>query len=583
MRLRRLLPVLVLTLVMPATARAASIWTQIPSGTTSDITGIAYQSDPRFWFVTANGEIFTRQGDGSFARKFGPSSVALNDIAFQPGGNIGIAVGDGGQVLRSVDAGATWSAVTGITVSSNATTTFSTCDAAHAQAPGDINSVRFASAGRVWFFGEGAQMAKSEPADAANVGATGTWVDANRAGDDTCKLASADTGYGAGIDDAFFTSNPDVAYICTAYFGVPFFTANDLTTRAAKRAGTCGNGSIAKRRMAGDPANPGHQWAVGPDAGGGANLSYFQFTNDGWATSSNFTIVDPDAHALGTPYDVAFAGGSVVAVGDAGMILNNTDGTGAFYNNPADGSLATAAWHATSLASASQAAVGGLGGVLAVTTQANTIPDIVAPTGTIAGPAIAAAGTPTQFTANVADNAGGSGMNPAAFAWTSTGTAGASGNPASITFPNPGVYTVNVSFADNAGNHGTASTVVTVQSIPVGTRNPTPTATKTVPGGTITLAGPKTCVPVGRTFSATLSFKKSRKKGTKTIKIKRVDFSIDKRRVKIDRRAPFRQKLSVVALSPGTRHTLKARAYIKVHHGKTPKKSISTTFQVCSA
>src|SRR6478735_2818863 len=110
------------------------------------------------------------------------------------------------------------------------------------------------------------------------------------------------------------------------------------------------------------------------------------------------------------------------------MILTNTDGTGAFYNNPADGSLANAAWHATSLASASHAA----------------------------------AGTPTQFTANVADNAGGAGINPAAFVWTATGTAGASGNPASITFPNPGVYTLNVSFADNAGNHGTASTVVTV-------------------------------------------------------------------------------------------------------------------------
>src|SRR4029077_7364857 len=136
-------------------------------------------------------------------------------------------------------------------------------------------------------------------------------------------------------------------------------TTNDLATKATKRAGDCGNGSIAKRRMAGDPANPSHQWAVGPDASGGANLSYFKFTSDGWATSASFTIVNADAHALGTPYDVAFAGGSVVAVGDAGMILTTAEGTGAFYNTPADGSLATEAWHATSLASSTQAAVGG--------------------------------------------------------------------------------------------------------------------------------------------------------------------------------------------------------------------------------
>lgn len=578
-----------------APAHAASIWTQIPSGTSSDITGIAYQSDSRFWFVTGSGEIFTRQGDGSFARKYGPSAVALNDIAFQPGGSVGIAVGDAGQVLRSIDGGATWTdanpSVTPIPVSANAAAkTFSTCDGTYPL--GNVNSVRFASSGRVWLFGEGSQMAKSEPVNAANVGGPGTWVDANRdtkgtvsTTDDTCKLTSGDTGYNAGIDDAFFTANPDVAYICTGYFGPVFFTANDLATTAAKKPDDCGNGSLTNRRMAGDVANPSRQWAVGHDVS--PSTSYMQYTGDGWSTSSNVTIVNDTAHALGSAYDVANSNGTTLIAGDAGMILNNTSGTGAFYNNAADGSLATAAWHAAALASGTQGAVGGSGGVLAVTNAANTIPDIVAPTGTIAGPATAVAGVPATFTANVADNAGGSGINPASFVWTSTGTAGASGNPAAITFPNPGYYTVRVTYADNAGNTATASTSIQVSAAPIVPPPPAPTVTNkttsvSVSGGIVTLKSPKSCVPVGSRFTVTMSFKrKSTSRTGKVIKIIQVVFYIDGKKRVTDKKAPFAQRLSVRSFKAGSTHKLKARATMKVRHGKPPTKSIQTTFKVC--
>ena len=566
-----------------APAHAAGIWTQIPSGTSSDITGIAYQSDSRFWFVTGSGEIFTRQGDGTFARKFGPSSVALNDIAFQPGGNIGIAVGDAGQVLRSVDGGATWNPVTGIPVSKKGTT-FSDCSASDPL--GNVRSVRFTAAGRVYIFAEGAQMAKSEPATAANVGAPGTWVDANRAGDNTCKLRSADTGYSAGIDDGFFVpGNPDVGYICTGFFGVMFRTTDDLAGPATRLAGDCGNGGdVENRRIAGDPSTPSHQWAVGPGDIGG---SYTAYTSDGWSTSSGFTVVNADAHAFTKPYDVAFAGGTAVAVGDGGMILNNNNGTGAFYNNTADGALATAAWHAVSLASGTQAAIGGGGGVLAVTTAANTIPDIVAPTGTIAGPATAVVGVPTTFTANVADNAGGSGINPASFVWTSTGTAGASGNPAAITFPNPGYYTVTVKYADNAGNTATATTSIQVSAAAIIPPPVTPTVTNkattvSVSGGTVTLKSPKSCVPVGSKFTVTMSFKrKSTSRTGKVIKILSVVFYIDGKKKVTDKKAPFAQRLSVTSFKAGSTHKLKARATMKVRHGKPPTKSIQTTFKVC--
>ncbi|MEA2460657.1 MAG: hypothetical protein QOH90_834, partial [Actinomycetota bacterium] len=39
-------------------ASAASIWTEIASGTTHTITAIEYQAADRFWYVTDSGEIF---------------------------------------------------------------------------------------------------------------------------------------------------------------------------------------------------------------------------------------------------------------------------------------------------------------------------------------------------------------------------------------------------------------------------------------------------------------------------------------------------------------------------------------------
>ena len=93
--------------------------------------------------------------------------------------------------------------------------------------------------------------------------------------------------------------------------------------------------------------------------------------------------------------------------------------------------------------------------------------------------------------------------------------------------------------------------------------------------------GPKTCVAAGGSFTATLAFKKSKKKGAKTVKVTRVDFYIDKKRVKIDKKAPFRQTLTVKNLAAGSKHTLKARATTKVRRGKPPKKSVSTSFSVC--
>src|SRR6185503_12842061 len=128
----------VAALAAAAPPASASVWTEIPSGTTSNITAIEYQSASRFWFTTASGGVYTRGSDGSFTQTRAPGGVALNDIEFS--GSTGYAVGDGGLVLRSVDAGASWAPVALPNVT----------DCKKKAVPiGDINAVRFGGS-RVW-------------------------------------------------------------------------------------------------------------------------------------------------------------------------------------------------------------------------------------------------------------------------------------------------------------------------------------------------------------------------------------------------------------------------------------------------
>lgn len=165
----------------------------------------------------------------------------------------------------------------------------------------------------------------------------------------SCKLATA---YAHGIDDAFFVpSNPSVAYITTAYFGETFLTADDLAGNAAEQPAGAGNGDVATRRIAGDPANPNRMWVVGP---GGEGSSFTSATADGWNTSDRFMVANDAQRSFSVPDDVDFAGGTVLAAGDAGMVLNSIDGN-AFYYGGADGAQATTGWRAAALASATDA------------------------------------------------------------------------------------------------------------------------------------------------------------------------------------------------------------------------------------
>lgn len=117
-----------------------------------------------------------------------------------------------------------------------------------------------------------------------------------------------------------------------------------------------------------------------------------------------------------------------------------------------------------------------------------------------------------------------------------------------------------------------------------GTTYPGPTRTYKVSDRdkTISLLAPRHCVRPGQRFRARLTWKRKKRKGNLFVKIRRADFYIGKKRVKIDRKAPFTQLLTVKASAVrGSTITLRARAFIKVKRGKSPKKSIYARFKVC--
>ncbi len=108
-------------------------------------------------------------------------------------------------------------------------------------------------------------------------------------------------------------------------------------------------------------------------------------------------------------------------------------------------------------------------------------------------------------------------------------------------------------------------------------------ATAQVPGASISFGVPGTCVQPGASFKVTLKWKRKKRKGNLFVKVTRADFYIGAKVVKRDRRAPFVQTLKVTASAKrGSTITLRARAFIKVKHGKPPKKSIRSTIKVCA-
>lgn len=580
----RPLPVALATLALcglaAAPAPAAQIWTEYPSGTTDEITAIDYVDAANVWYGTATGKILR---NGVATPTFDDPSVgAITDIAASSDGLSGLATTANGRIVRTGNGGVTWAALGAATVRSYA---FTSCDSAGpfplVNVTGELTAIDWASSSVAYVVG-------ANPAMVLRTTTAGvSWTEANKRADGTCamgRLNSATPRYtdvdALGVGDAWFVKQG---------FGERQHTTDDFATGIPFLESSSNSGE-ARTSIAFDPAGPNRSFAASGHAGSLA----FQASTDSGASYAPPQYLAGEASSITALRDVEVRDGAAVAVGAGGTILVAPGPTQAFFQ-PASG-VATD-WNAVDKLDAGRAVAGGSGGRIVISSQASTTTDVVPPTGTISGPATAVAGVAQTYTANVTDDRG---VVPSSFQWRGdgpapTGVAAADGNPAGVVFSLTGLRTLRVTFRDAEGNAGTATKQVLVSAapsagtppgttvIPPGTRNPRPTTTVTVAGGSVTLSGPRTCIRPGGSFTATLSFRKQRRKGSKFVKVSRVDFYIGRKRVKIDRKAPFRQKLTVRSLKAGTKHTLKARATIRVRRGKSPKKSISTSFSVCSS
>src|SRR6185312_13422868 len=462
-----------LLLATAAPAGAATIWTQVTSGTTQDITAIDYQSDAAAWFATSNGQLFYANGGGFTLGGSFPGN-SFDDVAFQPGGSVGYAVTVGGHAYRSTDGGHSWSSVSLPGV-------HSACGSGITIPAPRLNAVVWADVNTAYLVG-GSDSTEPVVLKTTNATTTSNFASINDNG--TSCLLGNDGEY---VTDGFAVpGNADALDFITEYFGA-VWQSSDGFASALTKTGELINNFSSVPRMAVDPNNPNRIWAVDHGGGSCGDLC-FQYSEAAGAGDTAMTIVGSPSGISENLYGVGFAGGTLVAAGDGGEIYTSVDGKNA-YLQPAGGAQATTGWRAVGVADATHALVGGAGGALVKSTSANAIPDTTAPTGTIAGPSGVQAGHAATFTASLADEPGGSGVDPASIAWTTPGVTGVNGTTtASFTFTTTGFHTISLAFRDHAGNATTLTASVLVTAArSSGPANASHPVVKSSGGATITL------------------------------------------------------------------------------------------------
>jgi len=593
--MRRLCLALTTLAVLASAAGAhAATWTSLPSGTTETINAIDFRSSSQYVYATNLGKLF-RNGAQAGGATTGGSP--LNGLALSPDGTIGIAVGTGGKIMRSTDSGATWAALSPVTSYPNTSCSPGGSGSA-ATVTENLTGISWANATTAYITGLPTAGFQPSPILKTTDGGA-TWTDINRSSSGTCVINN--TGE---LSDVAAIPGSSTVWFIGQDLGERWVSFDGVATASARPSSSV-NFSTGLPHIA--VSTDQQDWLYAVDiVTSGTSLNFASSTDSGSAflpfTHANGSTIVP---AL---YSVAAVGQTMLAAGNAGAIYLSNDATTA-YNVSATGPLASTNWRDVSMASVSSAAVAGLGGVIAVTANANAIPDLIAPSGTINDPGVTEVRVPQAFTADLADNIGGSGIDPSSITWSATAagasTVTGSGNPVNLSLTIAASWTVRVTFRDLAGNTGTATRVVTVgtpvtpaPTSPPTSLAPTPTppppadsgntgstrTTSTTVGNTrISLTVPRKCVKAGKSFKVTLGWKRVKKnKNGKLIKITRSDFYIAGVRVKSDKKAPYVQRLTVkVGTTSGSTVEVRARAFMKVRKGKQPTKSVTNTVRTC--
>jgi hypothetical protein len=352
-------------LAASAGAAQAVTWTGIDSTTAEEISAVEYHPSGKIWFATTNGKIFSRPAGGSFAPNEVDPGTVFTDIAFRAAGDVGLATAYGGQLYKTTNGGATWSSATVTTF--NHACPFTPSGTYGSVPAGDLLAVAWSSDNVAWVIGDGrAEVFKYTHA-------SGTTTDASKTNTGTCRLNAEVT------DVAPVPGSEDAVYYVDNYFAGVWHTSNGLASVAAKRGELVNCGGLMS--LAVDPASP-NRISAGGDC---THFLHWGFSSNG-GTNRNYVYEGSTAPIR----DLDAGAGVFLAVGDGGLIEQTFDGATA-NPQPASGSLATANWKTVDFADAARAVVGGTGGALAITDQAN-VPPAVPP---IPGPTPRPTPTPT--------------------------------------------------------------------------------------------------------------------------------------------------------------------------------------------
>ncbi len=331
----------------------------VASNTTQDITAVDYRGPGDLYYATANGQIF-KNG----ALQLSVPGVSFTGIELNPSGTAGLATANNGKLYRYN--GTTWGA----------------------RQPGELHVQphlprqrrtlprTFTPTGNLtgvsWKDDTTAYVSSADRGVVLKTTNGGTtWIDVSRQSDGTC---FADEGSSVLFTDVATVKGTDLVYVLGDSFGHRQFSADGFAGPASLRDNSSVNCFNVPVKIALDQDNPNRSFAV---AKCGGSLS-MEFSSDGAVTYEGLSYPIGSGNNISTLYDVAIAGGNAIAVGDGGVIVTSPDGLKGYFQ-PADGSEATTGWRAVDKFDANNAAVGGLGGKLVISTAAGTIPDLIPP------------------------------------------------------------------------------------------------------------------------------------------------------------------------------------------------------------
>jgi hypothetical protein len=438
----------VVGLLFAQTARA-EIWQPVATGVTADIDALEYQGANRLWIATSDGTLY-RQVGSRFVAQLRRPGTRFTEISFQPGGGpIGLATGNVDKVghLYRFN-GSSWSEV------SLAGTTWShLCPGTGGPYPAGTPQARLWSV--TWV---------SSTVAYVNVNLTGvilrsvdggvSWRDASRQPDGTCRVPAPTT------DLAAFPGDPN-RLVLVSLTGDLYSTSDALATPAVRRGGVSCNAAAVRRLVY---LSSGLLFQT---SACGAADALLRSSNGGGAFAPLPLVNAPGMGTPGTMVDLDASGGTLLAAG--GSLLVSLDRARAIHRF-ASGVTSP---RQSELTSPTSGAVAGADGSLAITNRLNLAGDVTAPQVSIGGPSRVAALGVVTFAAAVADEPGGSGIEPGSITWRVGSTVVGHDSTFTSSFRTVGgLYLVRLTAADRAGNVTTREQRVTVFE---DTRRPTGT------------------------------------------------------------------------------------------------------------